>query len=232
MTERVSRWTRSLADYAFANPPYRLRTAPFSASGRGKKAQRASLLVVEFANVMLGVKLDPQLGDQIELGFEEVDVVFLVLHQLLEQVAADVVLDRLAVRRRLLVKRARAQFRLQVTVEYLLHRLAAMQRVEHLHIGKALEEDDAHREAIGVAHFLDRLLAPFFRQRLEAPVVQQTVMDPVLTDGGQLAPEPPIQILDDLRIALHYRLLRLIRGNGSGVSATRARSETLQKGLK
>ncbi len=39
------------------------------------------------ADVLLGVEFKPDALDQIELGFEEVDVVFLVLHQPLEQVA-------------------------------------------------------------------------------------------------------------------------------------------------
>ena len=50
---------------------------------------------------MLGIQFDAELADQIELGLEEVDVALLVLHQFLEQVAADVILDRLAIGRRL-----------------------------------------------------------------------------------------------------------------------------------
>ena len=49
----------------------------------------------ELADVMLRIKLDAKLGDEIELLLEEIDVLFLVVHQLLEQVAGDVVLDRM-----------------------------------------------------------------------------------------------------------------------------------------
>src|ERR1700704_465040 len=64
------------------------------------------MLALEPADMLLGVKLEPDPPDHIELGFEEVDVVFLVLHQAFEQIARDVVLDAVAVSRRFLVKRA------------------------------------------------------------------------------------------------------------------------------
>src|SRR5450631_617082 len=50
-------------------------------------------LAPEPADMLLGVKFEPDPPDQIELGFEEVDVVLLVLHQALEQIARDVILD-------------------------------------------------------------------------------------------------------------------------------------------
>ena len=45
-------------------------------------AARCSVLALEPADVLLGVELEADALDQVELGFEEVDVVFLVLHQL------------------------------------------------------------------------------------------------------------------------------------------------------
>jgi hypothetical protein len=45
------------------------------------------VVVAELADMMLGVELDTELGDQIKLRFEEVDMMLLVAHQLLEQVA-------------------------------------------------------------------------------------------------------------------------------------------------
>src|SRR5713226_8966984 len=75
---------------------------------------RPSVLVVGLADVMLGVELDAELGNKTELRLEIVDVLFLVVHELLEQVAADVILDRMAVRRGLLIESARGHFRRQV----------------------------------------------------------------------------------------------------------------------
>src|SRR5947209_8235812 len=67
--------------------------------------KRASLmLALEPADVLLGVKLQPDPPDQVELGFEEVDVVFLVLHQAFEQVARHIVLDLMAIGRRFLIQ--------------------------------------------------------------------------------------------------------------------------------
>ena len=46
-----------------------------------------SVPVLQPADMLLRIELEPDALDQIKLGFEEVDVMFLVLHQLLEQVA-------------------------------------------------------------------------------------------------------------------------------------------------
>ena len=35
--------------------------------------------------MMLSVKLKSELGDEVELGFQEIDMMFLVLHQLFEE---------------------------------------------------------------------------------------------------------------------------------------------------
>ena len=69
------------------------------------------MLALEPADMLLGVEIESDPPDQIELGFEEIDVMFLVLHQLFEQVARDIVLDAVAVGRRLLVQRSRRDFR-------------------------------------------------------------------------------------------------------------------------
>src|SRR6195256_294223 len=62
------------------------------------------MLALEPTDMLLGVKLKPDPPDQVKLGFEEVDVMLLVLHQAFEQIARDVVLDAVAVGRRFLVK--------------------------------------------------------------------------------------------------------------------------------
>src|SRR4051812_11493056 len=66
-----------------------------------------SLGAFDLADVMLRIQLDAELLHQMQLRFEEVDVVLLVLHQLLEEVAGHVVARAVAMGRRLLVKRAR-----------------------------------------------------------------------------------------------------------------------------
>ena len=56
--------------------------------------------------MLLGVELDADLADELELGLEEVDVAFLVGGELLEQGLGDAVVDAVAVLRRLEVEGA------------------------------------------------------------------------------------------------------------------------------
>jgi len=46
--------------------------------------RRLMLLAVKLTNMVLSVELQSELGDEIELRFEEIDVFLLVVHQLLE----------------------------------------------------------------------------------------------------------------------------------------------------
>jgi hypothetical protein len=57
--------------------------------------------------MMLGVELKAKLDDEVDLGFKKIDMMFLVVHQLLEEFACHVVLHAVAVGRRFLVKRPR-----------------------------------------------------------------------------------------------------------------------------
>jgi hypothetical protein len=45
------------------------------------------MLAFEVADMLLRVEFKADTVDEVELGFEEIDVMLLVLHQLLEQVA-------------------------------------------------------------------------------------------------------------------------------------------------
>ena len=67
----------------------------------------------------------------------------------------------MAVRGGLLIERARRDFGGEIAVEDLLHVLADMQRIEHLHIGKSVKKDDAFDELIGMLHLLDGFFAQF-----------------------------------------------------------------------
>ena len=56
----------------------------------------------------------------------------------------------MAIGRRLFVQSPRADLGGEVAVENLLHVLPDVQRVEHLHVGEAVEKDDAFDELVGV----------------------------------------------------------------------------------
>src|ERR1700722_11633103 len=60
-------------------------------------------------------------------------------------------------------------------------------------------------------HFLDRLLSPGLGEFFVTPVVQNTVVKPVLVDRSQLAFEGQIEIVDDFRIRAHQFSPRLPR---------------------
>ena len=49
--------------------------------------------------MMLGVKLKAKLGDEVDLCFKEIDMMFLVVHQLLEEAARHVVRSFMGSRR-------------------------------------------------------------------------------------------------------------------------------------
>src|SRR5262249_33249700 len=153
--------------------------------------------------MVLGLDVKPAAGDEIELSFEEVDVFFLVVHELLEQIARHIIANRMAVRRRLLIERAGRDFGGEIAIKHLLDVLADMQRIEHLHIRKAVKKDDALDQLVGMLHLFDGLFAPLLGQRLVAPIVEQTVMQPVLIDGSQFVPQRLIEEIEDTGLASH-----------------------------
>src|SRR3569623_1867829 len=170
---------------------------------RGRSGFFRRIVVADVAHMHLFVELQADPRDQVELGLEEVDMTFLILHQRLEQVARHVILDAVTVEGGLLIKVARAMLCSEVALHDLLDVLTDAQRVEHLHVREAIKEQDAVGEAIGVMHFLDRFLAPLLGQFLQAPMVQKAEMNPILVDGREFAPQSLVQIVDNLRITLH-----------------------------
>ncbi len=103
----------------------------------------------------LGVKLKAELGNKVDLGFKEIDMKFLVVHQLLKEAACHVVLLTVAVGCRFFVKRPRIRFGPQIAVKHLLHRFTDTKGIEGLHVGIAIEEYDPLDELVGMLHFLD-----------------------------------------------------------------------------
>src|SRR5262249_31366623 len=87
--------------------------------GRARPLHRQRPSVFQLTDVMLSVELEAELGDEIELGFEEIDVALLVRHERLEQVAGHVVPGRMTVGGGLLVEGARGVLGGEVAVEHL-----------------------------------------------------------------------------------------------------------------
>ena len=99
------------------------------------------------------------------------------------------------------------------------HVLAHVDLQVTLHVGDAVEEEDALDEALGVFHLLDGLLAGVFGQPLVAPVPAHHGVDEVLVDRGELRGEDVVENLDDLVVALHRDLPWPARTAGAGILA-------------
>ena len=104
--------------------------------------------------------------------------------------------------------------------------LADPQGIEHLHVGKAFEEDYPVGDAVGVLHLLDRFFAPDLGHVREAPIGQQPVMQPILVDGSELVTQSLVKILDDFGVALHDELQGLRPGLGLSWCRTLLRKKT------
>src|SRR5690606_2270400 len=96
--------------------------------------------------------------------------------------------------------------------------LADAQWCDALQIGMPLEKNDALDQSIGVMHFLDGFCAFPIGQFCVAPVVQQTIMDPILIDRAKFEKEGFVTPLDDMCFASH-EVLRSV-----AASACHARS--------
>ncbi len=145
--------------------------------------------------------------DHFQLLLERIDMLFLVGEDLGEQVAAGIVADALAVRDGALQLLDRFHLELEVGAEDFLDRLANAQAPEHLEIGETVEEQNSLGQPVGMLHLVDRLVPLEFGELLDALIVEQPIMQPILIDRGQLILERLVKQLDDLCIALHVTLL-------------------------
>jgi hypothetical protein len=92
---------------------------------------------LELADVLLGIKLDPDLPDELELGLKEVDVPLLVGCEPLEQVLCHTVIDRVTILSRFQVERPRLVLGREIALDHLLNALPGPQWVQVLRVGKA-----------------------------------------------------------------------------------------------
>src|SRR5258708_38472604 len=106
--------------------------------------------LAHLADMMLRVEFKAEPADEIELRFEEIDVVFLIRHQLLEQVACHIVLRGAAVRRGFLVKRAGGNLRRQVAVKHLFDVLTDAQGIEQWQARKTFDENNTNDQLASV----------------------------------------------------------------------------------
>ena len=175
----------------FAKQKGTLTRRPFFIS-----TSEGNLVLLKLANMFLRIELDADLADQFLLRLEEIDMLFLVLEQTVEQFFADEILDVEAILRGLGIKSARSDFGGKIAGDDFLNVLADPQRIENLHVGKAFEEQNAKCQLIRMFHLFNRILTPFLGELFVAPIVENAIMQPILIDGRQFASETAIEIID------------------------------------
>jgi len=144
-----------------------------------------------------------QPGDQFELGFQVVDVVFLVHQQLLEQLRGDDVALLAAHRDPGTQPVHDLDLDGEIGLELFGDRLADAQREQALEIGQSFEEQDAVGEQLGVLHLLDRLRAGVLGELRQPPVGLHLRVQEVLVDRGELAGELLVEQCDHFIVATH-----------------------------
>src|SRR5438874_2114497 len=143
--------------------------------------------------------------DQLELGFEEIDLILLAFENIAEEIARDEISDPLAMRDRLAQSRKAGLFEAQIAFEDLAHILADQELVEILQIGEAIEEQDALDQLVGVLHLVEGGVVLAVAELCDAPMAQHPRMQKILIDRGQLVLEHRIQMLNDGLVAPHCR---------------------------
>src|SRR6202044_2181989 len=161
------------------------------------------IAVFDFAGGALYVVRQTHLVDEPELLLDEIDVLFLALLNVHEELASDEVLDRLAVRDRGLVERMRRHFPPQVALEDLAYVLADEQLAEILQIRQTLEKQNALDQAVGVPHLVDGFVVLDLAEMLHAPVVEHACVQEVLVNRGKLVLERLIEKVQDLGVTFH-----------------------------
>src|SRR6185437_11555892 len=128
-------------------------TSPASRSGRASPDALG-----RFDGRRLQPVLQAQLVGELDLRFQPVDVLLLALEDVLQQPARDVVAHLLAMRDGLLERRVGDALLVEIALQRLEGVLPDQELAEVLQVGEAFQEEDPLDEAVGMLHFVDRLL--------------------------------------------------------------------------
>ncbi len=151
----------------------------------------------------LQIILKPDLLDQLHLRLERVDVLFLALHNVDQQVSRDIVLDLFTVTDGVLKVFSSGQLKRQVALQSFSDVLTDKDLVEILEIRQTFEKQDAVDQAIRMLHLIDRFLVLDLVEFLESPILEHASVQEVLVYRGQFICENGIEVFDDPLIALH-----------------------------
>ena len=169
------------------------------------------LSLIGWGRIELAITLFADLGEEVELGFEEVDMTFLVRQKLIEKLLGNIVAEFVADFAGLLVGSACVVLTCKVGFQNFLDVLADAQRSYGLQVRVTFEEDNAVNQLVCVMHFFDGFFTFLLGKTREAPVVEEAVVKPVLVYSAKLEEQCLVKPLDDLWFAFHSMNSRICR---------------------
>ena len=129
-------------------------------------------------------------------------MVFFVIEQDLEEVAGAVVFVFYGDADGVVIHLGGVDLEVEVALDHVLDGFTDGE-FEGLHIGNAVEEEDALHQAFGVFHFADRLHLDVFGEAFVAPVFAHLSVKEILVDGGELFAKGFVELLEYFGVAFH-----------------------------
>ena len=183
-------------------PPLQTRTRkPKKPNGDGAERQRL-LFFFLFAHLHGEVALVAEFFDLVHLGFEPVDVIFFIVEQDLEEIARAVVFIFDGDADGVVVHLGGIDLEIEVALDHILDGFTDRE-LEGLHVGDAIEEEDAFHKAFGVFHFADRLHLDVLGEAFVAPVFAHFGVEEILVDRGEFFAKGFVELFEYGRVTLH-----------------------------
>ena len=142
-------------------------------------------------------------GDEIELGFQPVHMLLFIFQDLLEQVAADVVLHRLGI--------GDGDFQVrgwrpspETSQRNISSTVSPMRSLPRsCKLGSPSRNSTRFDQLVGMFHLIDGFVILLVPEPLEAPVIIDAGMQEVLVDGNQLIGQHLVEVGNDFGISFH-----------------------------
>jgi hypothetical protein len=148
-------------------------------------------------------------------------VLLLVAHHLLEDGRRAVVAELVALLGRGVELRHRRLLAVEGQPQHLLGLFADADRVELLHVGVTVEQQDPVDQCVGVAHLVDGQVVEDLAQAREAPVVEHPRMQEVGVGDGELEGEGVVEQIHHARANWLHLQPPVPMGQGSPHAGTR-----------
>ncbi|MCY1306183.1 hypothetical protein D9M70_560300 [compost metagenome] len=128
---------------------------------------------------------------------------FLIRQKLVKKLLGNIVTKFIADFAGLLVGCASVVFAFKIAFQNFLDVLSDAQWRKRLQVRMAFKEDDAVDQLVRMLHFFDGFFTFFLCKTRETPVVEQTIVQPVLVYCTKLEKQCLVKPLDDLWFAFH-----------------------------